>query len=297
MTPPSECPMSGDNATSKLVPTPPTKVIPSECPMHESNVERKAPAAAPPMECPMHQSNVDQRSAAASSASDCPSQDQAPIDPLNMMPPANQQPSPGQPFTLDTTRQTSTIPKGDPTGEGAVTGNWVYPSPQMFWNAMIRKGWRWEKDDLGVNDMEHIIRIHNSNNEEAWQEVMKWEQAFHPNAGQPKLVKFGGKAKEFSPRARFRSWLGYELPFDRHDWVVDRNGRHVRYIIDYYDVGDEEGYKNGDFVEMDVRPAFDSFGAAWDRSRACGLRWTSAFLQKVMPSTFGTATPSTEEQK
>eukprot|EP00058_Branchiostoma_floridae_P026618 XP_002612109.1 hypothetical protein BRAFLDRAFT_108880 [Branchiostoma floridae] len=27
----------------------------------------------------------------------------------------------------------------------------------------------------------------------------------------------------------------YELPFDRHDWIVDRCGKQVRYIIDYYD--------------------------------------------------------------
>ena len=29
----------------------------------------------------------------------------------------------------------------------------------------------------------------------------------------------------------------YELPFDRHDWIVDRCGKDVRYIIDYYDGG------------------------------------------------------------
>ena len=29
----------------------------------------------------------------------------------------------------------------------------------------------------------------------------------------------------------------YELPFDRHDWIVDRCGKQVRYIIDYYDGG------------------------------------------------------------
>ena len=26
----------------------------------------------------------------------------------------------------------------------------------------------------------------------------------------------------------------YELPFDRHDWVVDRDGKDVRYVIDFY---------------------------------------------------------------
>ncbi len=37
-----------------------------------------------------------------------------------------------------------------------------------------------------------------------------------------------------SPLARMRALLGDSLPFDRHDWVVDRNGRQVRYVIDYY---------------------------------------------------------------
>lgn len=50
----------------------------------------------------------------------------------------------------------------------------------------------------------------------------------------------------------------YELPFDRHDWIIDRNGREVRYVIDYYDGGkvDESNYQ---FTLLDVRPALDSF--------------------------------------
>lgn len=50
----------------------------------------------------------------------------------------------------------------------------------------------------------------------------------------------------------------YELPFDRHDWIIDRNGREVRYVIDYYDGGkvDKSNYQ---FTLLDVRPALDSF--------------------------------------
>ena len=51
------------------------------------------------------------------------------------MPPPNQRPSPDQPFPLSTNRQVSTIPKA-----GAESEFWSYPSPQMFWNAMLRKG-------------------------------------------------------------------------------------------------------------------------------------------------------------
>jgi cytochrome c heme-lyase len=43
----------------------------------------------------------------------------------------------------------------------------------------------------------------------------------------PKLRSFKGAAEKFTPRARFRNWLGYELPFDRHDWIIDRCGKDV----------------------------------------------------------------------
>lgn len=86
------------------------------------------------------------------------------------MPPMNQNPAPDQPFPLSKDREESTIPKAGDDNE-----KWVYPSQQMFWNAMLRKGWRWKESDLSSNDMAHIIRIHNVNNEEAWKEVLKWE--------------------------------------------------------------------------------------------------------------------------
>lgn len=251
--PPTECPMHVSSAESKQT----TNVLPSECPMHSSNVNMEKEN--PPSSCPMSQGQQ-------SNEND--------IDPTNMMPPPNQRPSPGQPFLLNTHRQTSAIPRGG-EHEGK---NWQYPSEQMFWNAMLRKGWRWEKDALSQEDMKHIIRIHNTNNERAWQEILLWE-SFHANGESPKLLKFGGKAKEFSPRARIRALMGYDLPFDRHDWIVDRNGRHVRYIIDYYDIGDENGYKTGEFVELDVRPAFDSFSAVFDRSRVVLLRKAASIYE------------------
>ena len=81
--------------------------------------------------------------------------------------------------------------------------------------------------------------------------MLKWE-ALHANeCGQPKLKSFGGKAKEFSPRARVRGWMGYEMPFDRHDWIIDRCGKEVRYIIDYYD-GDLDTNSHR-FAQLDVR--------------------------------------------
>ncbi|XP_029473415.1 cytochrome c-type heme lyase isoform X2 [Rhinatrema bivittatum] len=190
------------------------------------------------------------------------------IDPRNLMPPPNQLPAPDQPFPLSTVREESTIPMA------FSEKNWVYPSEQMFWNAMLRKGWRWKDDDMKAEDMSNIIKIHNVNNEQAWKEILKWE-ALHTKECPcgPTLIRFGGKAKEYSPRARIRSWMGYELPFDRHDWIVDRCGTQVRYVIDYYDGG--EVNKDFQFAILDVRPAFDSLTAVWDRMKVAWWRWTS----------------------
>lgn len=61
---------------------------------------------------------------------------------------------------------------------------------------------------------------------------------------------------------------GYKLPFDRHDWVVDRCGRQVRYVIDFY--AGPPTPSGSPSMHMDVRPALDSFGAALDRLR---MQW------------------------
>lgn len=187
---------------------------------------------------------------------------------------------PPPPFPLSEDRQTSSIPKADGSG------NWQYPSEKMFWNAMIRKGWNWKdhvegkvaehKGKFKGKDMTEIIKIHNANNESAWVEVLKWERALHSKdcpVG-PKLKKFSGDATKFTPRARIRHWLGYELPFDRHDWIVDRCGTEVRYVIDFYE-GDINK-ETGNFAMLDVRPAFDRLGNIWDRARVAWMRWTTS---------------------
>ncbi|KAJ8010444.1 hypothetical protein DPEC_G00075140 [Dallia pectoralis] len=257
VTPPEGCPMHKVQEPVKVAP-------PSGCPMHQGGSPTgEEPAAVGPVHqngayefvgCPM-------KTGAAGKG-------QTDIDPTNMMPPPNQLPAQDQPFPLPLNREESTIPRA------GTDKNWVYPSEQMFWNAMLRKGWRWKEEDLGQQDMSNIIKIHNTNNEQAWQEILKWEalRARECPCG-PSLKRFGGKAKEFSPRARMRHWMGYELPFDRHDWIVDRCGKEVRYVIDYYD-----GEVNKDtyqFSILDVRPAFDSVDAIWDRMKVAWWRWTS----------------------
>ena len=48
-------------------------------------------------------------------------------------------------------------------------------------------------------------------------------------------------------KAKFFNMIGIDLPFDRHDWTVDRCGTEVKYVIDYYSMGD-------DLYTIDARP-------------------------------------------
>lgn len=264
---PKQAPANGSAATVPPTSNPhhafmsnPNVEIPSGCPMHADKKKTLTEPAKP----------VDYKSTMASGCPIGADGKGTPNDfnPNNMMPAPNQLPAPGQPFPLSTQRVKSTIPKA------GTEEKWEYPSEQMFWNAMLRKGWRWEEDAIKQKDMSHIINIHNANNEKAWQEVLKWEALHYSECQTPKLKKFGGKASDFSPRARIRNWMGYELPFDRHDWIVDRCGTEVRYIIDYYDGGPVKS--NGEFTLLDVRPALDSFGALADRLKAQWWRLTSS---------------------
>jgi cytochrome c heme-lyase len=89
-----------------------------------------------------------------------------------------------------------------------------------------------------------IIPIHNAVNEKAWADILTWESrapASDPGStkcGGPKLYSFrglGADSQFLSPRARFNSLLGYQPPFDRHDWVVERcDGQRIEYVIDFY---------------------------------------------------------------
>ncbi|EKX52083.1 hypothetical protein GUITHDRAFT_65435, partial [Guillardia theta CCMP2712] len=138
---------------------------------------------------------------------------------------------------------------------------WVYPSEQMFYNAMQRKGWEPNENDMHAASSNapaaygQVVAIHNAVNEQTWKEVMKWEKLHCDECQQPKLLKFQGKPDQLSPKARIQSLLGYKPPFDRHDWIVDRCGKQVRYVIDFYS-GKPIADKPVSY-HLDVRPALD----------------------------------------
>ena len=205
------------------------------------------------------------------------------LDPRNNMPRAPaQEPCAGQRLPLSTSRAASSIPKAgvavvavsNNDGERHIVGDatWTYPSPQMFFNALRRKG---KGADVSERDMESVVSAHNAMNEATWRRVAAWERALHADesapCGGPRLARFLGRPHDLSPAARAEYWLSRmsegeaaaRLPFDRHDWYVDRCGREVRYVIDFY--FDESRAGTPQAFDLRVRPALDSPGAALDR--------------------------------
>jgi cytochrome c heme-lyase len=98
-----------------------------------------------------------------------------------------QTPAADQRIPLSTNRLHSTIPKGSFNPEHQEPGEmfvliivfhcfldsdkWQYPSPQMFFNAMKRKGWNPKEEDVPL-----VVKIHNTVNERAWSQVIEWEK-------------------------------------------------------------------------------------------------------------------------
>ena len=88
------------------------------------------------------------------------------IDASNMMPPPNQSMAPGQTEPLPVARVQSTIPKG------GTDSTWLYPSPQMFYNSLVRKN---KADGVEVKDVNMVVAIHNEMNERTWKLLTEWE--------------------------------------------------------------------------------------------------------------------------
>lgn len=176
------------------------------------------------------------------------------------------------------------------TGHDKSTGNWVYPSERQFFEALMRKGNT--PNSVGspaelATSVASIIPIHNAVNERAWYQILEWEKNA-PNSdpgskkcGGPKLYSFRGLGAEsqfLSPRARMNNAMGYQLPFDRHDWVVERcGGERIEYVIDFYQ-GKSTGGSSGNGLAgnagpgklsfyLDVRPKLNSWEGCMMRFR------------------------------
>ncbi|TFK54816.1 cytochrome c and c1 heme-lyase [Heliocybe sulcata] len=168
---------------------------------------------------------------------------------------------PQTPSPLPTDRETSSIPRTDGT-------NWEYPSQAQFYSAMARKN-----HNPRHTDMAAIVPIHNAVNERAWGELLKWEEGRGgERCGGVKLVNFKGRPGDLTPKARWRSLIGYAKPFDRHDWIVDRCGTRIRYVIDFY-TGKSLGPSSPPSFYLDVRPALDNWEGVAMRLAGFWGRW------------------------
>mmetsp|Transcript_24676 Transcript_24676/g.36356 ORF Transcript_24676/g.36356 Transcript_24676/m.36356 type:complete len:299 (+) Transcript_24676:47-943(+) len=186
---------------------------------------------------------------------------------------------PDQRIPLSKTRSISNIPKGEYTPEHQPHGSkpldrWVYPSQQQYYNAMKRKGYNPQEEDVAV-----ILAIHNMVNEKGWQEIIEWERL--RGCSNPRLKRFMGKAKDISPKAYLKALMGYTLPFDRHDWLIDSNGEEVRYVIDFYTGSAAPSAQIS--MHLDVRPALDTPTAFFVRAQRAAMELVDAspFAQDI----------------
>jgi len=109
-----------------------------------------------------------------------------------------------------------------------------------------------------------VVAIHNAVNEKAWQEILRYEGLHKEECPTPKLTRFLGRPGETSPKARLMGLFGRTEPFDRHDWHVDRCGKPVRYIVDFYDGKPSPMHPVS--IHIDARPEV-SYGGVVDRFR------------------------------
>jgi cytochrome c heme-lyase len=158
--------------------------------------------------------------------------------------------------TMSQERETSSIPSRD--------GKWMYPSPVQFYKNSVAKG-----HELDPNDMNTVVSIHNAVNEETWRRIVKIENTYHSQEcpGGPTLVRFVGKPTEPSMKARVMHWIGgYVMPFDRHEWTIDRCGTGLyKYHVDFYDGSLQQQDKVN--IYLDVRPSLDNINSVYDRVR------------------------------
>jgi cytochrome c heme-lyase len=164
----------------------------------------------------------------------------------------------------------------DNAAASASSTTWTYPSPQMFYNALSRKG---KLGDTSEEDIATVVTLHNHMNEKTWKKVQQWESVLEGTGSDPpKLLRFQGRPTDLSPKAALKHYLlGHPLPYDRHDWTIvhERDGSVRRYVIDYYhdetrseaiesEINDKNAKATPSLL-VDVRPAADDFQAIWSR--------------------------------
>lgn len=134
---------------------------PKACPVNHASLANSARSSSAAASCPVDHASSSRSS--STSPAPCPVQQSGTLNPLNQIPTLTQERAPSQTLDLPIERTESSIPRD-------AAGRWEYPSPQQFYNALVRKGW-----ETPENEVETMVQIHNFLNEKAWEEVQKWE--------------------------------------------------------------------------------------------------------------------------
>ena len=169
----------------------------------------------------------------------------APVPPLRTPPPCRHRPAkqharggapghgPGSAAPSPPTAKSPPSPSPAPTAPGSTL-------PQMFYNSLVRKG---KAEDC---TRRHVCRRQRAQQHERGHVATHHHVGATPpgRVSQPHAPPFPRPTDDLSPLAWTRYLLTGQKPFDRHDWYVDRNGKQVRYVIDYYFNEDKAGTRD-----------------------------------------------------
>ena len=221
--------------------------------------------------CPMAKRPGSSPSSPPTPPSSSSSSSEPPDTPHSHVVPA---PTSYSPFTSAPLLESGLSPQGESTSPlsipAAGRGNspdgseWLNPSPNALFRALRRAS-----KPIEAADAVDVSRVHDAVTANTWACIEEYEGE-HRGACKEgaTLARFYGMDGIYSYKAQFvHRVLGGPLPFDRHDWVVDRCGKEVRYVIDYYSV--EEANEEGEVevsYSIDARPA-PTLEGMWDRGR------------------------------
>jgi cytochrome c heme-lyase len=175
---------------------------------------------------------------------------------------------------------------------------WLNPSANQLYRSLLRKD-----KAIQAEDAPAVATVHVAVTDNTWGEILTYEDlhkksAVGANSGiqicmtsllsqlmsallllrqcpSVSLSRFQGMDGIYSFKAKLMKPLFGMKPFDRHDWFVDRCGKEVKYVIDYYAHEEPDPHNPGETsidYFIDARPA-PTLAGLWDRSRVAFAKW------------------------
>jgi cytochrome c heme-lyase len=145
--------------------------------------------------------------------------------------------------------------------------SWENPSANQLFRALHRKQKAIEEEDAPA-----VANVHAAVTKATWDAVREYED-LHSECKEVTLARFYGMFGIPTYKSRWTKWRSGVEPFDRHDWIVDRCGKEVRYVIDYYSYDERLPTGHSEVTySIDARPAL-TFSGIYDRLRLARRKW------------------------